>query len=102
MRRERGTGIDPPGDEGPLFAREGLAERFRWHLRPIRRMNTGHHRAGRRITGHDRRRATVAGCQSFAPDVEPQARLAGMLVRPVATPAMVGENRLDGPGQFQI
>ena len=99
--RERGTGIDPPDEEGPLLAREGLAERIRWHLRLVRRMDAGHHRAGCRITGDDRRRAAVARSKSFAPDVEPQARLAGMLVRPVATPAMVGEDRLDRPRQLQ-
>ena len=100
--RERGTGIDPPDEEGPLLAREGLAKRFRWHLRLVRRMDAGHHRAGRRITGHDRRRAAVARRQGFAPDVEPQAGLAGMLVRPVATPAMVDEDRLHRPSQLQI
>ena len=56
----RGTGIDPTGKEGPLIRVEWLAERFRWHLRIVRGVDSRHDHACRRITGHNRRRTAMA------------------------------------------
>ena len=98
----RGTGIDPTDQEGPLIRGEWLAERFRWHLRTVRGMDPRHHHACCRIPGNDRRRTVIAGRQCGTPDVEPQAPLAGVFVRPVTIPAMVGKDRLHRPSQLQI